>query len=968
MTPPKKSTSGLSSKEKATVGATRVSGRIRGEPATISNVADDNGTPSDTVPQTELHDDNSKEMEATTKDDYPNFYYDPDPLPSTASDSQRTDYLKLIHKMGEDTLDTYRDLELDGEDLWIEFIAVFRPHTIKLWNHLLLSKWIKQFRSNGVHVARGRASDKAQKLVDLLYREKHICAESNLSNYDEPEKQGRQAEYTRVITQPATESPVKAMNGVTTPEKKGYFTHPDRIGLINNQPIQVDNVKKEDFEEVPHTIDLDHKPGTKNDGGPPDDDDNSSGSEDNIGGEPRRSNKGLRPEPPDPHGQSIETIKSHDDRRSLGINGLMKAFQGKQTFSGCWEEDLDNCINVYNTLALMCEVTPQDKMKAIPVMLTGDALNYYANNSKSCSTFDNAISMLRKWYNSDDRKARILTKWQSMKLSEAMNEDPKESEATVFRNFTASLMSLQNQLDDTYHDDKFLRDRLLTAVDIPSIQSSLRDRLPRTSQQAINRVAIQLSDRKRSAGSNAACTVEDNETFYSLGKTYGGEAIKDTKKPWSNRSHTKTPNHRDNKYNNRPGNKPGWRGRRLSSEWMRGVKGCFVCGQDHMANNRHSREEVTAAINRLKSRHPSALLTIEDLSSVVNMVNDNDIDQDKDDGNVMWNEEGDESEDSDITYMLRTDADEVERSLSRNAFLHGRSWSDTSSTVMFTTSNRTTSKKVKFNGITIDTAANRKSVMCEGQYLAYQLEFGRKIPIRPPKKGVRGIGGRSEVIGEATIQIPFLKLHLIIDVEFSILKEISPSLLSNRDMIENGLDISLQGGYLYIGSLRQPLILENYFYTYNWSSDSIPYVLYTEKELRTIHRSFGHPSVSSTYKLLKRASNEPLAEDVKPNLRKLANECKICRVNAAIPRRFKLTVGSDELRFNNRIYVDTMFIEGRPVIHIVDESTHFSAAAFLRSQSTSDIWKAILSLWTHTYMGPPTSWLWIKGQHIFLQR
>ena len=160
----------------------------------------------------------------------------------------------------------------------------------------------------------------------------------------------------------------------------------------------------------------------------------------------------------------------------------MKAFQGKPTFSGSWEEDLDNCINIFNTLATMCEVTDADKLKAIPVMLKGDALNYYANNSSPCTHFDDAMSMLRKWYNSDDRKARILARWQSMKLSDAMNEEPDESEVTIFRKFTASLMSLQNQLDDSYHDDQFLRDRLLTAVDIPSIQSSLRDRLPRTSQ------------------------------------------------------------------------------------------------------------------------------------------------------------------------------------------------------------------------------------------------------------------------------------------------------------------------------------------------------------------------------------------------------------------------------------------------------------------------------------------------------
>ena len=402
------------------------------------------------------------------------------------------------------------------------------------------------------------------------------------------------------------------------------------------------------------------------------------------------------------------------------------------------------------------------------------------------------------------------------------------------------------------------------------------------------------------------------------------------------------------------GNENNWNnGRRINSDWIKGVKGCFVCGQDHRANTRHSREEVTEAVNKLKARHPTALLTIEDLSSVVNMVNVDEEGESQGE-DVMWHEEDDDSEETDIIYMSMSDMEAVERSLADNAFIHGRILTSGPTSALITMNTHSTiTKERSFNGVTIDTAANRKSVMSEGQYIAYQYEFGRKIPIRAPKRGVRGIGGRSKVIGEVTIQIPFVELHLIIDVDFAILKEDSPSLLSNKDMIENGLDISLQGSYLYIGNLRQPLVLENYFFKYNWSSTSIPYVLYTEKELRTIHRSFGHPSVSSTYKLLRRASGDKLKGNIKGMLRRLSENCKICKTNAATPRRFKLTIGTDDLRFNNRIIVDTMFIEGRPVIHIVDECTHFTAASFLKSQSASEIWKSILMLWTHTYMGPP---------------
>lgn len=72
------------------------------------------------------------------------------------------------------------------------------------------------------------------------------------------------------------------------------------------------------------------------------------------------------------------------------------------------------------------------------------------------------------------------------------------------------------------------------------------------------------------------------------------------------------------------------------------------------------------------------------------------------------------------------------------------------------------------------------------------------------------------------------------------------------------------------------------------------------------------------------------------------------------PRKFRLTVGEEELRFNQRVIVDNMFINNKPIIHMVDESTHFTAASFLRNQSAEKIWKSIRKLWILTYMGPQT--------------
>lgn len=111
------------------------------------------------------------------------------------------------------------------------------------------------------------------------------------------------------------------------------------------------------------------------------------------------------------------------------------------------------------------------------------------------------------------------------------------------------------------------------------------------------------------------------------------------------------------------------------------------------------------------------------------------------------------------------------------------------------------------NSATIYTAAKRRSVMYKTQYDAYGRYFGRKIPIREPKRRSKGFGGMIEVIGEVTIQIAFLNLKLIINVDSFIVEEEPPSLLSNKYMIDDGIYIRLQGGLNHITHLRQPLFL-----------------------------------------------------------------------------------------------------------------------------------------------------------------
>lgn len=58
------------------------------------------------------------------------------------------------------------------------------------------------------------------------------------------------------------------------------------------------------------------------------------------------------------------------------------------------------------------------------------------------------------------------------------------------------------------------------------------------------------------------------------------------------------------------------------------------------------------------------------------------------------------------------------------------------------------------------------------------------------------------------------------------------------------------------------------------------------------------------------------------------------------------------MRLNHAVQMNTKFIRSKPVLHMVDVATHFSAATFLRSQSAAEIWNAVLANWVYVYAGP----------------
>ena len=71
-------------------------------------------------------------------------------------------------------------------------------------------------------------------------------------------------------------------------------------------------------------------------------------------------------------------------------------------------------------------------------------------------------------------------------------------------------------------------------------------------------------------------------------------------------------------------------------------------------------------------------------------------------------------------------------------------------------------------------------------------------------------------------------------------------------------------------------------------------------------------------------------EDTTPETRRILEDitrrCDACqRINGA-PQRFRVTMGSDNIKFNERVQMDIMYLDGKPVLHVIDEGTRLNSA------------------------------------------
>ncbi|KAI0994279.1 hypothetical protein K3495_g13903, partial [Podosphaera aphanis] len=254
----------------------------------------------------------------------------------------------------------------------------------------------------------------------------------------------------------------------------------------------------------------------------------------------------------------------------------------------------------------------------------------------------------------------------------------------------------------------------------------------------------------------------------------------------------------------------------------------------------------------------------------------------------------------------------------------------------------------KFHGILPDTGAAGVSTAGEPQFIALQRHLP-KLQININRAGEHTIKfglGKSSSIGTINVPTP------IGIITFHVVPVSTPFLLCLEDMDKLGVIIDNLQNFMIQGSKKVPIVRK---WGHPWLllehqiEETIVHGHLTESELRQLHRRFGHPAVHRLYRILQRAGHQDIEHKAIEHLTKV---CHHCQMNAKSPGRFRFTL-KDDCEFNYSVVIDVLYLDGRPVLQVVDEATAFQAARFLKDMTAKSAWDALRHCWIDTYQGPP---------------
>ena len=646
-----------------------------------------------------------------------------------------------------------------------------------------------------------------------------------------------------------------------------------------------------------------------------------SGSSGNSSGNP--GNTG----PLDP---TLTTPPIRDPARD--ITNLAKLYSDDQKYSG-QEDNFDFHLIIFNNHCSQLGIQDDStKSKAYSLMLKGQALDHFFTNLRSTTAtvpFNDLCNSTRNYFETTEYRRSQLNKWNSITLRTVMADTKNTGKSTkeCLQLLITELRHIQPSLDSSLRTDLFLHSKLITACqDIPACEYACFK--PSDSLSGL------INDLQSSITTYEKTHPPDPPSAFFTDRRF----------------HRKEPHFSRFPPSRFPPRPPTYQKRQQ--------KRCFVCKKEGCWSTKHTEEEREESRKRFRNQLQRNLdqrvrqyITEYEGEEEDNDANNDEVEVDDHDINafIMDYECGDEEAEQFLTTTVNALSDQ---SL-HHALTKSVPYDNTQDPFAYTSGSRYTSDK--FYGIMVDTGASKVSTAGWGQYLAYQRSVDANATIDDTTAGSVNVQfgiGSTPSVGSLTVTSP------VGTVEFHIVKADTPFLLCLADM--NALQVYYNNvkNIMVTPSTTIPVTLQfghpfvlwgRSFQQFITSSLTQNPCYLTSAELSRLHRRFGHPSIERLHALLKRAGQEV----DKKSIERLTKFCSYCQKHSKSPGRFKFRLADETLDFNHSIYVDIMYIDSMPVLHVIDEATRFTAARFLKDISAKYTWETLRLCWIDIYLGPP---------------
>ena len=641
------------------------------------------------------------------------------------------------------------------------------------------------------------------------------------------------------------------------------------------------------------------------------------------------------------------------DYSGRGLATLMKIYDDKLRYSG-GNDSLDMCLKIFWDLCPKAGVNPSEYAQAFSTMLKGEAREfYYLQISGKRLPFPDMVKAIRFNFETEERRERKSTWWETITLGKVRKQHPDKTLVECFEQLKMDLLKNQLALEPEQQTENVLRNKVYSACrGIPECSLALFKRVG-SFQAACDDLLNSISIRSEENSANGVYTfdVDDathdstcdgckNNIFYA-DRQFRGERTR-----------------------------YGDCGKTPKDKSVPSKKLCFVCKKEDCWSSKHTPEERKRSYDAFKESKGGKGMSDKRMHQYITDFEG--FHEDQDYNAMIDGIELPEEEDPDSRYHMSsstcfvtesggdigsTKAIELLEGLQQQSMLHAMSRLNLSGPLdqdAFLT-NRYSSGI--FMGIMIDTGASYRSTAGDDQFLA--LQRIQRVSLDKSRAGEANVTfgiGSTTSLGTADVRTPLgvITFHIVpADVPFLLCLQDMNQLQVKYDNLEN---------VLIQRSIRTPVVVA---FGHPWMLlDSVQALVassqqelkprsditchLTDVELRQLHRRFGHPSAGRLYRILTRAGHHT-RHDI---LARLTKFCAECQLHGKSPGRFKFTLKEDR-DFNHSVYMDVLFIDGKPVLQVVDEATVFQAARFLKSMSAIDAWRAFRSCWIDVYLGPP---------------